>query len=78
MEFRTSTICRGCRHEFGVSFEKGLNWIAHEQRVKCPNCDSELQVQCQRDMFGMEKKVHTRTKMLKHTEKILELLRDSG
>lgn len=70
MDFSTTTVCRGCRHEFQVFFSEGQYWRTHEHKVDCPNCDSELLVQCQREMVG----VYSRTKMLKHTDKLLKML----
>ena len=74
MEFQTVTICRGCRHEFKVAFEDSEYWREHKHPVQCPSCESKLLLECQRDMIGMNGKVHTRTKLLKHTDKLLSLL----
>lgn len=77
MEFSSTTICKGCRHEFRIYFTENEYWREHKHKVQCPNCDSELEAQCQKDMIGVTGKIYTRTKMLKHTEKLLGMLKET-
>lgn len=72
MNFRTSAICKGCRHDFAVSFEQLPDWIQHKFLMDCPKCESKLEIQCKR----AGNKFYIRTKMIKHTDKLLSLLKE--
>lgn len=74
--FTTTAVCRGCRHQIKVSFDDSENWRYVAIPVDCSNCESELEVQCKRGMIG--KGVYTRTKMVKHSEKLLDILAESA
>lgn len=70
--FHVKADCRGCRAEFPVKFEAKPSFTYLAIKAQCPECQSELEVQVKPGMY--RDKCSTRTKMLKHTQKLLDMI----
>lgn len=73
-KYEMKANCRGCRGELNIQFKAPLFFDPLTIAAKCHACGSSLAVHVKRGQLF--KQVSTRVQMIKHTQKILDLLKE--
>lgn len=66
--------CKGCKNEILVGFIVPKAWCDRNFESTCSACESEIRIEVKQG--AMKRNILTRVQMLKHSEKLLTLLKE--